>query len=343
MNNLYKVLFSFLLTFVVVLFIQTNSFAILYTINVTLSGAQEVPPAASPGTGTLTGTYDDVTNILDFSINFSGLLSPTNNAHFHAPANRGVNAPVVIGFVPGFPLGVTSGNYDSTFTLTAGQETQLLDGLFYVNIHTNMFPGGEIRGQLDEGTLPVELSSFTSNVMRNNVTLKWSTTTETNNAGFDIERKLSSSTAWSKVGNVSGNGNTNEIKNYAFSEKLSMGIYNYRLKQIDFNGNFEYFNLSNEINIGLPTSYNISQNYPNPFNPTTKIDYELPYNGKVSIILFDLSGREVASLVNEIKTAGYYEVQLNANNLSSGTYVYKIFAQNGKENFSLTKKMTVIK
>jgi len=155
-KNLYPFFFSCLLG--VVLFIPKESFDTIYTINVTLSGAQEVPPVASLGTGTLTGTYDDATNTLTFTIVFSGLLSPTNNAHFHAPAPPGVNAPVVIGFVPGFPLGVFSGAYSDTFMLTAGQESQLLCGLWYVNIHTNMFPGGEIRGQLQGGTLPATLT-----------------------------------------------------------------------------------------------------------------------------------------------------------------------------------------
>jgi hypothetical protein len=339
MKNLNKFLLSCVLIVTVILFIQKRSFAIVYTINVTLSGAQEVPPAASPGTGTLTGTYDDVTNIIDFSIVFSGLVSPTNNAHFHAPAPRGVNAPVIIGFVPGFPLNVTSGNYDSTFTLTAGQETQLLDGLVYVNIHTNMFPGGEIRAQLDQGTLPVELSSFISNVNKNNVTLNWSTTKEINNAGFEVERKLSSSTEWTRAGNVVGNSNSHELKNYTFSERINTGVYNYRLKQIDFNGNFEYFNLSNEVIVELPTSSEMSQNYPNPFNPSTKIDYELPADGEISLILYDISGREVANIVNEFKTAGYYTANFNASNLSSGIYFYKLSA----EKFTQTKKMMLIK
>jgi len=237
---------------------------------------------------------------------------------------------------------VTSGSYSNTYILTPSQNTQIIGGLWYVNIHTAASPGGEIRGQLTEGTLPVELSSFTANVFRSNFTLNWSTTHESNNSGFDIERKLSSSTDWIKARNVSGNENTNELKNYTFSEKLGTGIYNYRLKQMT---TMETLNidLSNDINVEAPTSYSISQNYPNPFNPTTKIDYELPFDGRVNIILYDISGKEVSSLVNEVKTAGYFSVQLNASNLSSGTYFYKIYAQGENENFTMTKKLTVIK
>ncbi len=191
--------------------------------------------------------------------------------------------------------------------------------------------------------LPVELASFTSVVNRNNVTLNWSTANETNNAGFDIERKAANSTQWSKVGNVSGNGTTHETKSYTFSDRPSTGSYSYRLKQIDFNGNSEYFTLSNEVVVGVPSSYAMSQNYPNPFNPTTKIDFDLPYDGKVSIVLFDISGREVGTLVNDVKTAGYYTVQFNASNLASGMYFYRISAQGTNNNFVQTKKMVLIK
>jgi len=187
--------------------------------------------------------------------------------------------------------------------------------------------------------LPVELASFAAATNRNNVTLNWSTAKETNNSGFDIERKLTTANEWSKVGNVTGNGTTNETHNYTYSERVGTGNYNYRLKQVDFNGNFEYFNLSSEVNVGVPDKFDMSQNYPNPFNPSTKINYDIPVDGKVTIALYDISGREVAKLVNEVKPAGYYTVQFNASNLSSGMYFYRISAGD----FVSTKKMVLIK
>ena len=188
--------------------------------------------------------------------------------------------------------------------------------------------------------LPVELSSFTSSVIKREVTLNWTTASERNNSGFDIERSNQTANEWTKVGNVSGNGTTNSSVNYLFTDRgLASGSYNYRLKQIDFNGNFEYFNLNNEVNIGIPSNYDLSQNYPNPFNPSTKINYDLPYDGNVSIKLFDMSGKEVETLVNESKTAGYYSVNFNAAGLSSGVYFYSISA----DNFSATKKMLLLK
>lgn len=192
------------------------------------------------------------------------------------------------------------------------------------------------------GFSPVELTFFTSKSNRNNVILIWSTARELNNTGYDVEKKsvsTNSTNDWAKVGFVNGNGTTNDTKNYTFTDRSNSGKFNYRLKQIDFNGNFEYFNLSNEIEVGVPGEFALSQNYPNPFNPSTKINYDLPKVGLVTIVLYDLTGRQVASIVNEVKTAGYYTVQFNASNLSSGMYFYRITSGN----FISTKKMAPIK
>ena len=337
MKNLHKFFLLGLILLAINLSAPKNSYSIEFTINATLQGLQEVPSNSSTATGSLTGTYDDVTNTLSFDVSFSGLAANATTSHFHGPAARGVNAGVQIGLT-GFPA-ATSGNYSNSFVLTAAQELDILAGLWYINIHNGTFPGGEIRAQLDEGTLPVELSSFTASVIRDNVTLNWSTATESNNAGFDIERKLSSSSDWSKIGYVAGNGTVNDVKHYSFTNKVSTGSYSYRLKQIDFNGNFEYFNLSNDVNVGIPSEFNISQNYPNPFNPTTKIDFELPNDANVNITLYNLAGKEVLKVVNESRIAGYHTVQINASALSSGVYFYNITAGD----FVQTKKMTVLK
>jgi len=192
---------------------------------------------------------------------------------------------------------------------------------------------------IGDGVLPVELASFASVVINNDVTLNWSTATETNNSGFDIERS-SVNGQWSKVGNVTGNGTSTVSHSYSFSDRnLASGNYNYRLKQIDFNGNFEYFNLSNEVNVGIPSSFDLSQNYPNPFNPSTSINFDLPIDGKVSLKLYDMNGREVMTLLNEVRSAGYYSVNFNASNMSSGVYFYTLSA----DNFTATKKMMLVK
>ncbi|MBK8984256.1 MAG: T9SS type A sorting domain-containing protein [Ignavibacteria bacterium] len=187
--------------------------------------------------------------------------------------------------------------------------------------------------------LPVELSSFVSSISGNSVTLNWTTSSEINNSGFDIERS-SVSGVWSKVGSVSGNGTSATPNSYSFTERnVASGNYSYRLKQTDFNGNFEYFNLSSEVVIGIPTEFKLSQNYPNPFNPSTTINYEIPVDGAVSLKIFDMSGKEVMTLVDGVKNAGYYSINFNASNLSSGIYFYKLSAND----FTSVKKMMLVK
>ncbi|MFA7359510.1 MAG: T9SS type A sorting domain-containing protein [Candidatus Kapaibacterium sp.] len=195
-----------------------------------------------------------------------------------------------------------------------------------------------------DAPLPVSLSSFTSSINGRDVRLSWKTESETNNAGFEVERSESGVNQWVKAGYVSGKGTISTTTSYAFEDKkLNSGKYNYRLKQIDNNGNFEYHALSNVVEVGLPTKYELSQNYPNPFNPVTKIDFSLPFDSKVSIKLYDITGREVKTLVNEARTAGYYTVQFNASDLSSGTYFYRIMTKSSGADYIMTKKMMLIK
>jgi N-acetylneuraminic acid mutarotase len=188
---------------------------------------------------------------------------------------------------------------------------------------------------------PVELSSFTSNVVNNEVQLRWSTATETNNKGFSVERKSNGN--WETIGFISGKGTTTEISNYTFTDKVNGSKYSYRLKQVDFDGTFEY---SPVINVDLtgPKVYLLSQNYPNPFNPSTIIKFGLATDSKVSVKVFDILGREVATLINGSLEAGSHEVQFNAKNITSGVYFYKIEA-NGVDGskFSATKKMMLTK
>lgn len=192
--------------------------------------------------------------------------------------------------------------------------------------------------------LPVLLSSFTYSLDKRDVTLNWSTSEEVNNKGFDIERQLISikgeAGEWAKIGFVQGHGNSNNQNYYEYVDlKLITGKYNYRLKQTDFNGNYERFNLPSSVLIGIPVVSELLQNYPNPFNPLTKIDYGLSIEGKVSIVIYDIVGREVAKLVDEIRPAGYYTAEFNASSFSSGVYFYKISAPD----FSSVRKMLVIK
>ncbi|MBX7043942.1 MAG: T9SS type A sorting domain-containing protein [Ignavibacteria bacterium] len=203
-------------------------------------------------------------------------------------------------------------------------------------------PGpGEKRISVDWGALPVELTSFTSAVSGNNVELSWTTSSELNNSHFEIERRARAG-EWTTAGRVSGNGTIGVPVNYTFTDRgLASGRYEYRLKQVDFNGNFEYFNLANEVELGVPAQFSLSQNYPNPFNPETKIRFDMKNEGFVSIKVFDFTGKEVAALVNGFMPAGYHTVSFNAGNsgLSSGIYFYRM--ETG--GFVKVLKMTLLK
>lgn len=197
--------------------------------------------------------------------------------------------------------------------------------------------GTIIRGYADP-LIPVELESFAASVNETEVTLNWITATETNNRGFELERKSSNSN-FELVAFIAGKGNASEKNYYSFNDNLSLGgKYWYRLKQIDLDGSFTY---SNEVSVDInqPVEYSLQQNYPNPFNPVTTINYSLPMEGLVRITIYNSLGEKVAQLVNEIKIAGHHSVQFDASKHSSGLYFYKLESAE----FSSVKKMTILK
>jgi hypothetical protein len=186
--------------------------------------------------------------------------------------------------------------------------------------------------------VPVELSSFTASTKGVDVELIWTTATEINNQGFEIERKIVGG-SFKMVGYVAGYGTTLEPKAYSFEDsKLETGNYTYRLKQIDLDGSFTY---SEEISVEveIPLEFALEQNYPNPFNPSTIIKYSTAEDGFVKLSVYNLLGEEVASLVNENQKAGRYEVTFNAANYSSGIYLYRLEISN----YSSIKKMLLVK
>ena len=217
--------------------------------------------------------------------------------------------------------------------------SSILRDISIINNQAFIVASHQIIRMTMDNPLPVELSSFSASVNNQNVTLKWSTASEINNSGFEIERSAHNS-EWATIGSVQGYGTITSPKDYLYTDReLNTGDYKYRLKQIDYNGNYEYFDLQNEVVIGTPKQYNLSQNYPNPFNPVTKITYSIPSDGVVTLTVFDIAGKEITTLVNKYQTAGYYSVDFNASALSSGVYFYRFQTRDYKE----TKKMTLIK
>ena len=201
-------------------------------------------------------------------------------------------------------------------------------------------------GQLGNPVVPVELASFTASVNGNNVLLNWVTASEVNNRGFEVQRKVSSlqstvsNSGFETIDFVEGKGTSIELTNYSFEDnKLSAGTYWYRIKQLDFDGSYKYFNLYETIEIGKPLVFELSQNYPNPFNPGTRISWQSPVDSWQTLKVFDVLGNEIVTLVDEYKTAGSYQVSFDASYLSSGIYFYKLISGN----FSETKKMLLIR
>ena len=198
-------------------------------------------------------------------------------------------------------------------------------------------------------TIPVELTSFAANVINYGVHLNWTTVTELNNSGFEIERNtplnpLSRGEAegrgvWNKIGFVNGNGTTTESQAYSYVDaNLAADKYLYRLKQINFDGSYEYSNIV-EAEVGTPAKYSLAQNYPNPFNPSTKISWQSPVASHQTLRIYDVLGNEIAVLVNEERPAGNYEIEFDASMYSSGIYFYKLQAGS----FVETKKMLLLK
>lgn len=229
----------------------------------------------------------------------------------------------------------------SNITYDAGTQIEVQTGADVCAndiIISGSFSGG---GTLCTGPLPVTLSEFIYSLNKNNVLLKWKTEAEVNNSGFDIERKPAGQhSIWEKIGFVPGNGTTNEQKRYAYEDKsLQTGKYLYRLKQIDYNGNHEYFELFSEVTIGNPAGFSIEQNSPNPFNPVTNIKFSIPQPGFVTLKIYDMTGQEVAAPINGNMEAGYYNIEFNASHLSSGVYLYRLSAGN----FTEIKKMILVK
>lgn len=189
--------------------------------------------------------------------------------------------------------------------------------------------------------IPVEITSFAAQLNGNHVILQWQTATETNNQGFEIERKRSTD-IWERVGFVEGHATSTEPQDYNFNDDISnvkaVSLI-YRLKQIDFDGSFEYSDEVEVINSALPDKFSLSQNYPNPFNPSTTIDFSIPVKSNVVLKVYDVVGNEVATLVNEERSAGTYNVNFNAKSHSSGVYYYTLKT----ENFTQTKKMILMK
>ncbi|MGA2625031.1 MAG: T9SS type A sorting domain-containing protein [Bacteroidota bacterium] len=198
--------------------------------------------------------------------------------------------------------------------------------------------------------LPIELASLTASAVVNNVSLKWSTVSETNTMGFYVERSSSKTGPFTAVSSlIAGAGTSLEQHNYSYTDNsVSSGTYYYRLHEVDKNGAGSYSSVitvtvSGVSGVGdkrpLPTEFALQQNYPNPFNPMTVVSYQLPVGSYVTLKVYNMLGQEVATLVNGMQEAGYKSVELDASNMPSGLYIYRLTAGT----YTSVRKMVLIK
>ena len=209
-------------------------------------------------------------------------------------------------------------------------------------------------GAQSDATLPVELTSFELLETRNDgITLQWITESEINNLGFNLDRKTPI-TDWSQIASyvthpaLQGQGSVSHQTIYTFTDNnvQENEYYDYRLSDVDYDGNVEYHSLQlmGVSSSNVPEQFVLYPNYPNPFNPVTTIRYDLSKESLVDITIYDMLGNVVHNLVNANESPGYKSIQWNATNnqgkpVSAGVYLYKIQA----ENFVDTKKMILLK
>ena len=237
-------------------------------------------------------------------------------------------------------------NFDQATYGYATKYQAYVDNVTLSPLPTDITVPASHLNELSNNPVPVELNSLTATSQGRDVELSWETKTEVNSSMFEVERTAVSTQNWIKAGEVAASGNSNSAKSYSYTDKkLGSGKYIYRLKMVDNDGTFRY-SKEVESEVALPKEYSISQNYPNPFNPTTRIDYQLPFDSKVTLELYGITGEKVATLLNGELSAGYYTADVNASayNLASGVYIYRMNASNpAGQNFVQVKKLMLTK
>jgi hypothetical protein len=308
---------------------------------------------SAPPANTLPGTLDKVSAVAYYIISESsgGSSFTAGSVLLNYTANDGVTDAANLRIAKG------SGTGTGTWTDLGGTGTGIPTGTItstnsFTDLNTNtIFTLGNNSG--GSNVLPVELSSFKATSNSRSIQINWVTGTEKNCSKFEIERALvktgEESLIWIKAGTVQASGTSTSIRSYVFIEKnMQSGKYQYRLKMIDYDGLYKYSGIV-ETEIALPKKFDLSQNYPNPFNPSTKINYSLSLDSKVSLDVYNLKGERVSQLVNEEQSAGYYSVDFSSSlvnkNIPSGVYFYRINAieKVTGNNFSVVKKMILLK
>ncbi len=339
-------------------------------------GTAYSPPNGTPGTTDnpigmfkLTST-DDVGVLKSVTVDLAGTRSNVSNVKLWSSTDATFGTDTQLGSsvgdnstvtFSGFsnPISTTGSYYFVTVDLAAnatGDVTASIPSEASFSLEFTNAPSAFTNAPLSGAAvpLPVELTAFSANIIENSTILNWETETEVNNYGFDIERQilkqvqndshsesnLLDEESWEKIAFVEGHGNSNSPKIYSFEDKsiTASGKYNYRLKQIDIDGTFEYSDQI-EIEIGIPTNFEVKQNYPNPFNPTTTITFSINEKENVTLQIFNMLGEVVETMVDQQLSPGKYNYEFDASRLSSGNYFYRVVS--GKN--IAVRKMVMVK
>jgi hypothetical protein len=299
----------------------------------------------------------------DLSGNYLGLFASINNfpEQIYETSNGNIIVANFGGTTNGLVVLNSTGTQVNNFTNVTGLRgcIQLGSGNYLITNGTGVYVIDQNTGALlstpvsgvsarsasnyDLSIVPVELTSFSANVVDRSVVLNWTTATEINNQGFEIE-KSADGISFNNIGFVPGFGTTTEPKSYSYTDQsVDNGTNYYRLKQIDFDGSFTYSSTA-EVEMSLPIMFSLEQNYPNPFNPSTSIQFSLPVDAQVKINVYNLVGENVAEIVSGNFAAGTHKVNFDAASMTSGIYFYQIDATgNDGKTFSSVRKMTLLK
>ncbi|MFN0158281.1 MAG: T9SS type A sorting domain-containing protein [Bacteroidota bacterium] len=318
-----------------------------------------VATKACPGLQTPTGAraYDShtYTNTTGAPVCVTTEISSQCGSNMFAVAYSGSFNPASLCTNYLADIGASSTGNSMSFTVPAG-------GTFVIVIHevnvgtgcasysmnvTGIHCGADGGGECTP--VPIQLASFTGTPTGpNNVLLEWTTVSETNNYGFEIQRSTETQSGFASIPGafIPGNGTTIEPHSYSYADgTASPATPYYRLKQIDLDGEVYY---SDAIRVDVltdapeditPAVFALKQNYPNPFNPTTRIQYEIAAASVVTLTVYDVLGQRVSTLVNERKAAGRYSASWDAANTPGGMYFCRIVARD----FVETMKMVVVK
>ena len=257
--------------------------------------------------------WDNVAKKLSFDL--------TTTAH-------NLQAMVPFNSADGTLLQVTGGGTPVTVT------TQTVKGIAY-----GFFPASSQSyvATYSSTPLPITLLNFTVTKQGDNAQLNWSTSSEENNKGFEIQRSTDQSN-WTVLNFIAGAGNSQTEKDYQYlDQNLPAGTYYYRLRQVDYDGNSSFSKVV-PVTFDGGMALELKQNHPNPFSNYTSISMVIPKAGRVQLMLYDQMGRPIQQLMDEEKMPGTYTVTVNKNGLSSGIYYYKMNALGQV----IVKKMTIL-